>query len=309
MVCKICGNSEVYKLYSNSVFSIFHCKTCDYKYKEYPDVYNLNELQYEDRVWIDIRDRTKKVWKRFSKRRFKALEKYLIPGTFLEIGPGTGWNLKYAQDHGYEAIGVEMSKANVEYIEKTHGIKCFHGKLDEAGIENNSIDNVLISHVIEHIPNPKEFALDVYNVLKPGGRVYLYTPNAASYSERLLKDYNSFYNTFDHVSFFSPQSLDYLAKSIGFEVMTTYTDEAHFDFIRKLSKFLQVKLTGRRCRLAERDTKGGKIDVYSNKKLYSMVSTVREIIIKSSLIWGQPFKFFGLLGTGSQLCSVWTKTS
>jgi SAM-dependent methyltransferase len=309
MVCKICGNGKVYELYSNSIFSINHCKICDFKYKEYPEIYDFNKLQYEDGEWIGIRDKTKKTWEKNSKKRFKELEKYLIPGSFLEIGPATGWNLKYARDYGYEPIGVETSKTNVEYIKITHGIKCFHGLLENAGIENNSIDNVLISHVIEHIPNPKQFALNVNNILNPGGRVCLFTPNAASYSERLLKDYNSFYNTFDHVSFFSPQSLNYLAQSTGFEVMNTSTDEAYYDFFNKLSKFLQVKLTGRRTRVLKNDVKGGQIDVYSNKKIYSMVSVITEAIRKSSITWGQLFKLFGLLSMGSQLRSVWTKKS
>ena len=307
MICKICGSSDVYELYSNSIFCICHCKTCDFKHKENAEAYDFNKMVYEDNGWIDDRDKSKSRWRRSRKKGLQSFKKYLLPGSFVEIGPGDGWYLKHALDNGYKPIGIETSKRNVEYIERTHGIKCFHGRLEDANLEKDSIDNVLISHLIEHIQNPKELILNIRDILKPQGRLIIFTPNAASYTERLFGADNSFYNTFDHLSFFSPKSITHLARITELEVKTIFTREAYFDLNNKLTTYMKIKLTGRRCHFVERDVDEGKIDVYSNSKVYSTVLAMANAVRSSSIVWGQPFKIFGLLGIGAQLRCVLIK--
>jgi len=41
---------------------------------------------------------------------------------------------------------------------------------------NDSLDGVVIQQVLEHVPDPFRVVLDVYRVLKPGGRVYCDSP-------------------------------------------------------------------------------------------------------------------------------------
>jgi SAM-dependent methyltransferase len=309
MLCILCDSPEVYKLYVNSNFTIYHCKNCDFKYKQYPDAYDYNEVQYDqDGEWLARRDKIKNSLMKAREKRFNSFKKYLSPGNFLEIGPGPGWNLKYAKDNGYQPIGIETSKKNVEYIERMHGIKCFNGPLEDANLEKNSIDNILLAHLIEHIVDPRKLILDIKNILKPNGTLLIYTPNSASYTERLIGDYNSFYNTLDHISFFSPKSITYLAKLAELEVIKSYTSEAHYDFINKMIKYIQIKLTGRRCReLSHKDHDEGKIDIYSKKKIFSIVSSGTETIRKSAVIWGWIFKVFPLFGIGSELRCIMVK--
>jgi hypothetical protein len=116
MTCRLCKCSGVYELYSNNSFSIYHCNNCDFRYKDYPEHYDINERQYENGKWIAERDKLKSSCSKISRRRFRAVKNYLLPGEFLEIGPGPGWNLKHAQAIGYKPIGIEPSRTNVEYI-------------------------------------------------------------------------------------------------------------------------------------------------------------------------------------------------
>ena len=46
----------------------------------------------------------------------------------------------------------------------------------ENKIDNNSVDIVLLYHVIEHVPDPKKLLRLIYRVLKPGGYLYLEVP-------------------------------------------------------------------------------------------------------------------------------------
>jgi ubiquinone/menaquinone biosynthesis C-methylase UbiE len=48
-------------------------------------------------------------------------------------------------------------------------------------LEDNSVDIITASDVLEHLINPNEFALEMFRVLKPGGYIVLDTPNLASW--------------------------------------------------------------------------------------------------------------------------------
>ena len=307
MVCRLCDSADVHVLYSNNSFCIYHCQECDLKHKEYPESYDFNKMVYEDDGWIDERDKTRSYWSKSRKKSFGSFRKFLRPGSFLEVGLGDGWFLKYALDNGYAPIGIETSKRNVEYIERVHGIRCFQGRLEDAGIEHNSTDNILLSHLLEHIENPKPFLSNINQLLKPNGRLIILTPNAASYTERLFKGDNSFYNAFDHISFFTPKSIAYAARITGFEVTKIFTREAYFDLNNKLTTYVKIKVTGRRCRFLKSDTKGHKIDVYSSGGVYSTTLAIAGAVRRSSVVWGQIFRIFALLGMGSELGGILTK--
>ncbi|MHC4664340.1 MAG: class I SAM-dependent methyltransferase [Planctomycetota bacterium] len=235
------------------------------------------------------------------------MKNYLLPGEFLEIGAGPGWNLKHAQAIGYKPIGIEPSRTNVEYIRRTHRIECLVDRLEDANIKPDSIDNVWMSHVFEHVEDPRRLALNVSDILRTNGRLFIWTPNVASYAEPLFRDYCGFYNTFDHVSFFSPKSISFLASVSGLQVEYIRTGEAHYDFAWNLIQYFKVKFTGRRCRLLRREASKGRIDVYTNKKVFSLVSAMANAFQRTSVVWGQPFKIFALAGRGSELHCILTK--
>lgn len=306
MICKLCRNNEIDLLYSNSDYDIYHCRECDFKQKQHHQAHDFNEEAYEDGQWIAWRDKSRDHFRSTREKGFGTFEKYWRPGSFLEIGPGDGWFLKHAQDRGFDPIGIETSKRNVEYIEKLHGIKCFHGRLEEAAIEKNSINNVLISHLIEHIENPAELLLQIKDILAPGGVLVILTPNAVSYTERLLGRYNSFYDVLDHVSFFSPDSIVHLASATGFDVKNMFTQEGCYSFANKILHLLKIKMMGRGIASPQGDSEQQGIDYNSNNK-FALVSTAKKAVRKSAIVWGQVFKIFAWLEKGSGLCCVLTK--
>lgn len=304
--CKICNSPTCY-LYENDSFVILHCPVCDFKFKIYPVDYDFNAIQYEDGQWIAGRDTSRRQREEDRRKRFNNLKRYLISGNFLDIGPGPGWDLKQARDSGYEPIGIETSSKNVEYIKETYGIDCHNCLLADAGLSKNSIQNILVSHVIEHIPDPGAFMKEVVELLQPGGRVLIFTPNAASYSERLFKDNNSFYNTLDHISFFSPKSLRYLADLAGLRCITIQTREAHCDFCNKLVTYAKIRITGQRCRELNVKNNGSSSEGPSLENKISKGKRAARIFHSSSKFWGQAFKLSELFGKGSELFAVLAK--
>ena len=52
--------------------------------------------------------------------------------------------------------------------------------LKDAHFENSFFDVIRLSHVIEHLPNPKATFREIHRILKPDGIIYLTVPNTRS---------------------------------------------------------------------------------------------------------------------------------
>lgn len=92
----------------------------------------------------------------------------------LEIGSGPN------PVPGYEHLDVDARFPHLEYV-------CDVSK-ERLPIEDSSYDEVLMSHVIEHIPWRKlgHVAKEILRILKPGGSLLIRTPNLGFIVERYL---------------------------------------------------------------------------------------------------------------------------
>jgi SAM-dependent methyltransferase len=78
-------------------------------------------------------------------------------------------------------IGIDYVQDALRQAKNKH-IHCIQSNLnDSIPLENDSVDMVLATDVIEHLINPLVFVQQIYRVLKPSGYMILDTPNLASW--------------------------------------------------------------------------------------------------------------------------------
>jgi len=102
---------------------------------------------------------------------------------------------------------------------------------------------VTLSEVIEHVPNPAEYVRRAGEVVRPGGLVYLTTPNVASLDRFLLgKGWKIIHP--EHLTYFTPRTLTALVKNTTqFEILHLETRNVSIAALRKLSCGLLSHLT------------------------------------------------------------------
>jgi 2-polyprenyl-3-methyl-5-hydroxy-6-metoxy-1,4-benzoquinol methylase len=101
-------------------------------------------------------------------------------GKLLDIGCGNGSFLGMAEQAGWECYGVEPDR-EAESIAAAQGIKILGSHLDELrGRFDSYFEIVTLNHVIEHVHDPTQTLCDCWAMLKPGGFVWLETPNIDS---------------------------------------------------------------------------------------------------------------------------------
>ena len=86
----------------------------------------------------------------------KIIEKvlsYQLEGNWLDIGFGNGNLLFTAQEYGFNPVGVDLRKANVEFL-KQIGIEAYCEHVENINFEKN-FSVISMMDVLEHIPYPK----------------------------------------------------------------------------------------------------------------------------------------------------------
>lgn len=159
---------------------------------------------------------TETPWRRMTADRVMArLETYLSPGRLLDAGCFTGVLLEAAQDRGWETVGVEPSHWAAAIAEKNK-LTVLNCTLEEAGLPDGSFDAIVLADVIEHVVAPNETLKVVHRLLKPGGVLWMTTPNVESLLARVMgRRWYGF--SLAHLYYFSPRSLSLLLARSGME--------------------------------------------------------------------------------------------
>ncbi|MGD0962241.1 MAG: class I SAM-dependent methyltransferase [Methylomonas sp.] len=114
-------------------------------------------------------------------RAFRYLPKAKKEARVLDVGFGSGSFLRYAKDAGWMAAGVDTDPQVIEAA-KSWGCQVRQGGIEAFADEEASFDLITMNHVIEHLHEPRKTLDQVFKLLKPGGKLWLETPNITSFS-------------------------------------------------------------------------------------------------------------------------------
>jgi 2-polyprenyl-3-methyl-5-hydroxy-6-metoxy-1,4-benzoquinol methylase len=97
----------------------------------------------------------------------------------LDLGCGSGSFLRVARALGFEAEGLEIDEASGR-LARDAGFDVFAGSLGSADYAPARFEQVTLNHVVEHLHQPLQALQRVWGWLRPGGRIWLQTPNLGS---------------------------------------------------------------------------------------------------------------------------------
>lgn len=155
----------------------------------------------------------------------------------LDVGAGFGHILHSLAQRFPQArrLAIEFSAVCVEHLQSL-GVEVASEPADQLLAElDEQFDVVVMSHLVEHLADPRQVLELVRDHLAPGGLLYIEVPNIPADSLLRYPDH-VWAPRFDepHITFFSLPVLTDLLESIGLEVVLGDTAGPRYKYISKL---------------------------------------------------------------------------
>lgn len=190
------------------------------------------------------------------------IESYISPGALLDIGCGNGHLLEAAINRGWDVTGYDVDEKSTKKVAKRLGVNVESSDFFEVFLNHKGIYDLVTMHqVLEHLKSPGAYLDKIYSLIKDGGYIFVAVPNIHSLSNRIKfflegkglrkKNIGKYYDTNHHVLYFDPDTLTFLLRKHGFQVV--YKRNGHKArpeqskvkrfFMRNVTDFLFMKST------------------------------------------------------------------
>ena len=239
--CPTCGSAESKKELEKDHLTLVRCSLCGLVYvnpifdeTHYYETYGSTEYQ---RIVRDLGEASHDYRvRRFGSERVETMAGYLTdsqesPVVYLDVGCSTGFVVEAASERGWRAYGIDLNPSAVEFGCK-RGLDLKTIALDEGEFSPESFDAISLFDVLEHLVNPAETVERCFELLRPGGILYLYVPNYDSSSRLLMgKDAHFIWPT-HHLNYYTPITLGEFLVRYGLSIELVQTEGLDFvDYI------------------------------------------------------------------------------
>ena len=143
-----------------------------------------------------------------------------MPGIWLDIGCGPGFLLSRVKAHGWKCTGIDPSPFATNFAHDKFNLTDVHtASIEDANFKDKMFDVISMQHVIEHFFNPLDTMRRIITWLKPGGFLYLETPDIGSPIARREGVNWEHIKLPEHVVYFSESTLRYLLEQLRCETI------------------------------------------------------------------------------------------
>lgn len=237
--CPIC-NSNKRKIYTKVYsFTYYNCNSCNHLYSGLiPSAKVLKSLYAETGEDSEIESSQREIYaneKYFEKRLTQiaypkakfASDTISERGLWIDLGAGVGDLLLSAKKFGWETLGFESDRFQVEFA-REKGVHMIEKYLD---LENpikelERAKLVSLINVLEHLENPKETIINISKSLTQGAYFLFEVPRFPSISSFANKCFpeSSARNIYspDHLHLFSDNSINLVLDLAGFQLKSVW---------------------------------------------------------------------------------------
>ena len=230
VTCNLCGADDYVVVFEPGVAQpnrIVRCNACGLMYgnPRLSDV-DCDAFKGHDPAFLDTlmqsrdprRDKEAGQVVDFEPTRDALAKAYPQRGRLLEIGCSYGFLSAYFRDDGWDVTALEPDPIPARHAREVMKLRVIDAVPSEARLPAASFDVVLMMHVIEHAPDPRQMLAEIHRILKPGGTLVMETPRFDSLAFRLLRHRERSIACAGHVYFFTTHTLGALARKTRFEV-------------------------------------------------------------------------------------------
>ncbi len=239
--CALCGSADVRLYHDQGYRKVMKCRSCGLVFAQpIPSLEQKHEterLAYEGELLPEAAEFFENCHRDFTEDavigQFRGaldwIESARSPGRMLDVGPGTGIFLHLARERGWEPVGIDLCELSAVKAKEEFDIEVDVGSFIGHDYEPESFDCITMLDVVEHSRDPLAFLQRAYELLRPGGVVYVAVPNQRSFLTVVLdrwirmglppgKYFLERLYVRPHLFYFNPAVLRHTLEAAGFEV-------------------------------------------------------------------------------------------
>ena len=197
----------------------------------------------------------------------------------LEVGSGLGYLTYAISRQGYDITGLDISSDAVEKAQQQFGNHYVCGDVYGFSSDNpGRFDMVIITEVIEHVPDPRSFCRMLINLLKVGGKLIITTPNKSAFP---LEENWATELPPVHLTWFSEVSFKSIARQMNLKL--SFFDYSAFNKknvdVSRIRFYKTLYKTGKPASILDKE---GKIilpiTIHSNNSLTKLKTALKQLI-------------------------------
>lgn len=229
--CPACGSTHFSPYMEKDYFTFSHCDQCSMVFLN-PRLNVEATYAFYNGEWTGIYNENKfigasestEVDNRINQGNIDLLRRHLPAAAgskprLLEIGIGSGYFLRAAEDAGFEVHGIDVDTSNIERARPRFGDRVQNRDLYDAGYAADGFDVVYMRDVFEHVPNAGPMLQEINRISRPGALLYIEVPNIEGLIYRTVGARHVCVFGFAHLNYWSPASLATALGCAGYEVV------------------------------------------------------------------------------------------
>lgn len=232
----------------SGAISLYRCTFCKTVYLgEYNEDY-VDDLYsyYEKYIGLPKHE----VYNELTYKSYMNVLKFISSNTYgnciLDVGCGKGDFVDAAYSKGFDVMGIELSQKAVD-VAAQFNLPVKYLDFFSDSIEKSSRDIITMFEVIEHLPDPQGFFRRAQDVVRPGGLIYITTPNYSSLDRKVLGSRWKAIHC-EHLTYFTPTSLlNAIRKNTDLEVLHAETRNLSAELLQYLINFRRIDRSERFC--------------------------------------------------------------
>lgn len=153
-----------------------------------------------------------------------------------DLGCGSGVFTDLLQRRGYNAVGLDISPKLIGLARSKYPkLEFLEGDVEQLPFPSGSLDGILLSGLLHHLPDPTRCAGEVLRVLRPGGSFVAFDPNRMNPFMYLYRDRSSpLYSSVGVTENERPVLAHKIAavfQGLGFTVGTDYISDLSYRYL------------------------------------------------------------------------------